>query len=259
MNLLIEKEANDIDGPTTFSLVDEMAMDIVLKLSDSVFRPFFVRLSEWATLKTLDSSHKETMSRCTSLYSFTLVLFGQLKSLVTSYASYLIPNATDLLRDLSAADPSQRQLLEIVLQTFATSFSNDQDGFWQSPTHFEITAKALLPQLEKSSILPPDDHVIPAITELAAAAGSSDHYKAMNTIIMSYMRHPSSEVRLAAVKCERAITDKLNIDWLAMLPEMLPFINELQEDDDGHVERETLRWMKQMEDITGQSIQDMLV
>lgn len=255
----IEENSEDTDEPTTYSLVDEMAMDVVLKLSDSVFRPFFVRLSEWATVRQINASQQENVSRCKSLYSFALVLFGQLKSLVTSYASYLIAHATELLHDLSASDSQERELLQIVLQTLATSFSNDQDGFWQSPTHFDTTAKALLLQLEKPSLLSPDDHIIPAITELAAAAGSPDHYKTMNTIIMSYMRHPSSDVRLAAVKCERAITDKLNIDWLAMLPEMLPFINELQEDDDGHVERETLRWMKQMEDITGQSIQDMLV
>jgi len=103
-----------------------------------------------------------------------------------------------------------------------------------------------------------EEHLIPAITELAAAAASPEHHKAMNTTVMSYMRHREAAVRLAAVKCERAITEKLNFDWLALLPEMLPFISESQEDDDEEVERETLKWVKQIEDVTGESLEGML-
>ena len=68
------------------------------------------------------------------------------------------------------------------------------------------------------------------------------------------VRHEDSAVRLAAVNCERSITERLNFDWLALLPEMLPYISELQEDDDENVERETLRWVQQIEDVTGESL-----
>ena len=39
---------------------------------------------------------------------------------------------------------------------------------------------------------------------------------------------------------------------------MLPFINELQEDDDEDVERETLDWIREIEGILGESVNDML-
>ena len=39
---------------------------------------------------------------------------------------------------------------------------------------------------------------------------------------------------------------------------MLPFISELQEDDDEAVERETLRWIKRIEEALGERLGPML-
>lgn len=100
--------------------------------------------------------------------------------------------------------------------------------------------------------------VIPTITELAVAADSADHQKEMNVAILKYMRHDSAAVRLAAVQCEQSLTDKLGEEWLALLPEMLPYISELQEDDDETVERETQRWIVKIEGILGESLDSML-
>ena len=47
-------------------------------------------------------------------------------------------------------------------------------------------------------------------------------------------------------------------EWLSHLPEMLPFINELQDDDDESVEKETHRWIKLIEDTLGESLNSML-
>lgn len=79
--------------------------------------------------------------------------------------------------------------------------------------------------------MPVIEEVVPAVTELAAAVESGDHHKDMNAVILRHMRSDEPEVRLAAIKCEEALTEKLGEEWLALLPEMLPFISELQEDD----------------------------
>ena len=94
--------------------------------------------------------------------------------------------------------------------------------------------------------------------EASYAVATPEHFKVLNNLLMGHMRDQDSAVRLAAVKCERAITAKLNLEWLALLPEMLPFISELQEDDDLKVEQETLRWVKQIELVTGESLEKML-
>lgn len=100
--------------------------------------------------------------------------------------------------------------------------------------------------------------VIPAIAELAVASDSSTQHKEMNVAILKHMRSNTVSVRLAAVQCERALTERLGEEWLAMLPEMLPFISELQEDEDETVEKETLRWISRIEEILGESLTPML-
>ena len=238
--------------------VDKVALDTTLKLNDATFRPFFVRLVEWATTTLPKKDGQGRTLRALSLYSFSHTLFAQLKSVVTSYASFLLDSAADLLTTLSHKDASQAVLLVAVLQTLDQSFQNDGDDFWASPAHFDAIATPVLTQLESAPFVSVTDHVIPSITSLASAAASTEHHKSMNTTIMQYMRHPHAAVRLAAVKCERAITKELNFDWLGLLPEMLPFISELQEDDDEAVERETLLWVRQIEEVSGESLEGML-
>jgi U3 small nucleolar RNA-associated protein 10 len=251
-------DVDDDDLSRVFSLVNDITLLTVLKLNDTAFRPFFIRLSEWA-INTLPQKDKNgIVLRCMSLYSFSRVFFEQLKSLVTSYAGFLLENAASLLENLSPTVQNEPELLNIVIDAFTANFSHDQDGFWQSPAHFDAICKPLISRLSDADRLDTNAYIVPAITELATAVNSPEHHKTINAMVMSYMRHESAAVRLAAVKCERALTDRLHIDWLHSLPEMLPFISELQEDDDGLVERETLRWINQIEEVTGESLDSML-
>lgn len=132
--------------------------------------------------------------------------------------------------------------------------------FWQAPSHFEAMAQPLLAQLahSKDPSIRESLNIIPAITSLAGAAASPEHHKALNSALLKLMRDEDTLIRLAAVRCEQNLTDKLGEDWLALLPEMLPFISELQEDDDEVVERETLSWIRQIEGILGESLEGML-
>lgn len=251
-------DADDEDMSPLFDLVNDTTMQTVLKLNDATFRPFFIRFGEWA-ISTLPSTDRAgIVLRCTSLYSFSLALFEQLKSLVTSYASFLLENAASLLTSLSPANGSELELFNLVVDTLASNFSSDQDGFWQSPAHLDAILLPLVSRLSTASTYDVNGHVIPAITELAACVSSQEHHKAMNAMIMTYMRNEQSAVRLAAIKTERALTERLHIDWLHSLPEMLPFISELQEDEEGVVERECLRWIGQIEEVTGESLEGML-
>ena len=72
------------------------------------------------------------------------------------------------------------------------------------------------------------------------------------------MRAEESQTRLATVLCEQELTKVLGEEWLVLLPEMLPFIAELREDDDEGVERETTRWISKVEGVLGESLEGML-
>jgi len=241
-----------------YALAEQVGLEMTLKLNDAAFRPIFMRLTEWVTTGSPKTNQHARVLRATSLFSFTYLLFEQLKSIVTSYASYLLESAVDFLITLNPKDNDEHDLLTVLLQALSSSFNHDQDDFWQAPSHFDAIASSVLKQLEKAEALSSTDHAIPAITALASAVASPEHHKAMNAIILECLRHGDAAVRLAAVKCERAMTERLTFDWLALLPEMLPFISELQEDDDEEVEREVLRWVHQIEEVTGESLEGML-
>lgn len=152
------------------------------------------------------------------------------------------------------------ELLTAVLAALSKTFQHDQDGFWQSPTHYS----AIMPPLLNLLTLPSPststvtETVIPTITELAAASASSANHREMNTVLLRYMRSEDAHTRLATVLCEQSLTKRLGEEWLALLPEMLPFISELREDDDEGVERETQRWITGVEQVLGEDLEGML-
>ena len=137
------------------------------------------------------------------------------------------------------------------------SIKTDRPDFYESSS-FEPIAAALVGQLDKASKVPLLPELIPAITELAVAADSATYHKEMNALILKHLRSDRPAVRLAAVQTQRALTERLGEDWLALLPEILPFINEVLEDDDEAVEKEVKVWVAKIEATLGESLDPML-
>lgn len=238
--------------------VNEVAIKMIYKFNDSTFRPMFSNLVDWASKSLPKKDKSGRILRLQSLYGFMIVFFDNLKSIVTSYATYLLDNAVEALKTVDLKDEESKELWSRVLRTLVKCFEYDQDDFWQTPSHFSVIAPVLSAQFVHASGLPLVQELVPAIVELAAAADSSDHHKELNGAILKHMRSENAGIRLAAVKCEQALTDRLGEEWLSMLPEMLPFISELQEDDDEVVEKETHRWIVKIEGVLGESLDSML-
>ncbi|KAF2202853.1 hypothetical protein GQ43DRAFT_479562 [Delitschia confertaspora ATCC 74209] len=232
----------------------EAVISMTLKLNDATFRPFFVQLVDW-----LSASKKDRLSRATTFYRFLSAFFDKFKSIVTNYANHILEHASQTMQELSKS-AENAELRESLLSALHKSFLHDQDGFWQSPTHYTTILAPLLSQLTPAypSLDTLTSSVIPAITELAASASSLDNHREMNSILLKYMRSEHAHIRLASVKTEQSLTSRLGEEWLGLLAEMLPFISELREDDDELVERETQRWINSMEGILGEDLEGML-
>ncbi|KAL8770926.1 MAG: hypothetical protein Q9209_003577 [Squamulea sp. 1 TL-2023] len=244
-----DSEVDEVEEAT-----NKVAIAMVYKINDTIFRLIFAQFVEWAA----SSSAVATTHRQTTLYGFLTQFFDGLKSIVTSYAGLILENAADILEKVDISDLASKLLWTKVLETLQKCFTHDQDGFWQTPTHFTPISTALLNQLKHAANIPLTSELIPTITELAIAVDSPNHHKTLNASILKYTRSDNAAVRLVAVQCQRSLTNRLGEEWLALLPEMLPFISELQEDDDETVERETLAWIKKIEDVLGESLSPML-
>lgn len=239
------------------SSVNEKVLKMIYRLNDATFRPVFVQLIEWSSTG-LKGDSVGLSSRRYSVYGFLQSFFDNLKSIVTNYATYVLEDAVKILSAINPKDSNERQLWNRVLNTLAKCFEHDQDDFWQAPAHFGAIAPVLMEQYTHATIVDVNEALIPTTVELAAAADSQAHQKELNAALLKHLRSEKAAVRLAAVKCEQALTDRLGEEWLAMLHEMLPRISELQEDDDEVVERETHRWIVKIEGVLGESLDSML-
>lgn len=238
--------------------VNEAALKMVYKLNDAVFRPIFAALVDYSVSGIPKQDHMGRILRQESVYGFLYAFFDNLKSIVTSYGTYVIDGAAAILKESNPRNAEEKELWRRVLRTLTKCFEHDQDGFWQAPSHFSAVAPLLVQQFGHASAVDVSEELVPAIAELAAAADSQEHQKELNGSLLKLLRSEQAAVRLAVVLCEQALTDRLGEDWLSMLPEMLPFISELQDDDDEVVERETHRWIVKIEGILGESLDSML-
>jgi len=232
-------------------------MATVLKVNDAVFRPFFLRFSQWCAPASPESS----VYRSITFFNFLSLFSERLKSIVTSYFGYVIERAAELLTEIHSNKRDLGHTLQgSVLAAITSSFKHDQDDFWQAPSHFNVMLPAMIAHLEAStSNQPRATAALDALIELAGAATASpDNLKALSGALLRLARSDSIRVRLAAVKCEQALTQRVGDDWLGLLPEMLPVINELQDDDDEVVEKETHKWIKMIEATLGESLDSML-
>lgn len=238
--------------------VNEKALKMIYKLNDATLRPIFVEIVEWASSGLPKKDRSGRVLRQLSVFGFLQFFFEQLKSIVTSYATYVIDDAVQALKTVNIKTVEERELWARVLKTLATCFKHDQDDFWQAPSHFGAVMPVLVDQFLLARSGEVTEELVPTVVELGAAADSQAHQKDLNAGLMKHLKSEQSEVRLAAVKCEQALTDRLGEEWLSMLHEMLPRISELQEDDDEVVERETHRWIVKIEGVLGESLDSML-
>lgn len=239
--------------------VNESALKMIYKLNDAAFRPIFQQFIEWPGTGLAKSNTTGRACQRLSVYGFLESFFDNLKSIVTSYSTYVLEDAVNILK---AAKPKtgdvELQLWNRVLSTLAKCFEHDQDDFWQAPAHFGAIEPVLMAQFLHAPHVNVEEVLIPATVELAAAADSQTHQKELNASLLKLLRSEQTAVRLAAVKCQQALTDRLGEEWLTMLHEMLPRIGELQDDDDEVVERETHRWIVKIEAVLGESLDSML-
>ncbi|GJC90497.1 U3 small nucleolar RNA-associated protein 10 [Colletotrichum liriopes] len=237
--------------------INDVALKMIYKLNDAAFRPIFTQIVEWSTQLPKQDVTGRALRRF-SVYGFLHVFFESLKSIVTNYATYIVDDAVDIIKACDFKLPEQKELWQRVLSTLARCFEHDQDDFWQAPAHFSKVAPVLTAQFLNASSVDLSAELIPAVVELASAADSQEHQKELNSTILRHLRSEQASVRLAAVKCQQELTEKLGEEWLSALPEMLPYISELQDDDDEVVERETHRWIVKIEGVLGESLDSML-
>jgi U3 small nucleolar RNA-associated protein 10 len=269
------------------SKLQALSITFIYKLNDTAFRPLFENWVDWA-IKGSDVvddeySNEAKAARETSLFRFVNHFFATLKSIVTSYASYVLQPANEILRstaesiDIVISD-DRVALYKSTLQLLTTALSHDADGFFASPSHFSPLATLLISQLTLSAAKARPlrettaSLAIPALVALATATMDTPaHHHAINHGLCQLRHHSSAAVRLAAIRAQLALTESEEVgeEWVNNVVvgtstegvggsgETMVYVNESLEDDDEQVENEVRRWVRLVREMVGEDVFEM--
>ena len=287
-----EEEVAQVEGT-----VNDLTLKFIYKLNDSAFRPIFEAWVDWAVkchdVPANDLFAKAKILRQTSLFTLLTHFFSTLKSIVTSYAAYIVAPANAILQtfaeaandksrvpDLSAPDSSL--LYTTILSLLISTFQHDVDAFFTSPSHFQPLAINILAQLNLAAHKPfrplISSHVIPATVALATAVQDTPaHHLAINHALAQLRHSASAQVRLASIRTYIAITEdeEVSDEWVSNVVsgtattveggkagkatvggsgETMIYVNEMLEDDDEEVEKEVRRWVRMVRERVGEDV-----
>lgn len=231
----------------------------VMKLNDKAFRPLFAQIVRWAT--TGEGSSLVSSSATTRLLAFFKIfnkLQEQLKSIVTSYYTYLIDPVAVLLQDFASLKVTDINLRRVVLNSLTSSFKYDQDDFWSTQLRFETIFEPLLSQLYniEDSI---GKYIVKAITSFTVNVSSDEYNEKLVHGMISRISNDNDQVnsqcKIWSIRTLKSIFQKMGDQWLTYLPTLIPYIAELLEDDDEEVELEVRKGLvRVIENVLGEPL-----
>ncbi|XBW37624.1 hypothetical protein QEN19_003205 [Hanseniaspora menglaensis] len=238
------------------SMVHVIAHSFVLKINDQLFRPLFAYLVKWAFLG--ENSVNRDMSRNERMVQFFKLfnkLQEQLRSILTSYFTYILDDTNELLLSMSENyDVENVNLRRLIIIGFGLSFKYDKDEYWRSSSRFEMVCPTIISQLK--NIEPPlGKYLAKTIGALAQCNSMADeHNKIMQKEIISHMKvNCRSNEKLWAIRSIKLIYAKVGESWLILLPQLVPIVAELLEDDDETIEAEVRTGLvKVFENVLGE-------
>ncbi|XP_042638956.1 HEAT repeat-containing protein 1 [Orycteropus afer afer] len=258
---------NDLEeiGKTENFIIDCLVAMIV-KLSEVTFRPLFFKLFDWA--KTGDAPK----DRLLTFYNLTDCIAEKLKGLFTLFAGHLVKPFADTLNQVnisktdeaffdSEKDPEKCcLLLQFILKCLYKIFLFDTQHFL-SKERAEALMMPLVDQLENR--LGGEEkfqervtkYLIPCIGQFSVAMSDDSLWKPLNYQVLLKTRDSSPKVRFAALITVLELAEKLRENYIILLPESIPFLAELMEDECEEVEHQCQKTIKQLEVILGEPLQ----
>ncbi|XP_054850338.1 HEAT repeat-containing protein 1 [Eublepharis macularius] len=241
-------------------------ISMIMKLSEISFRPLFFKLFDWA--KTESASKDRLLTFC----RLADCIADQLKGLFTLFAGHLVKPFADILNQINISKTDEAffdseentakscLLLQFILGCFHKIFLFDSHHF-VSKARTESLMKPLVDQLE--NMIGGEErfqerattYLIPCIAQFAVAMADDSLWKPLNYQILLKMRHASPKVRFAALLALQELAEKIRENYMVLLPEAIPFLAELMEDECEEVEHQCQKTIQQLEVILGEPLQ----
>jgi U3 small nucleolar RNA-associated protein 10 len=239
---------------------------VVLKMSEASFRPMFLMLFDWATG---EGAAKEGLI---AFYHFACRMAEVLKGIFLLFAGHTLLNCAELLLQLHSDNEekvfSEEEknclLLSYILQTLLKCFLFSKKQFL-TKERFQTLLSPLVSQVSNCLGTTAEcdrrlkEDLSPCIAEFGAAVSGRDAFwKQLNQKLLGMTRHTEPKVRVSVLTVLSELYRKLGEEFVILLPETIPYLAELLEDEVEEVEISCRHLISEIEGIVGESIQEYL-
>ncbi|KAL3243170.1 hypothetical protein MRX96_002401 [Rhipicephalus microplus] len=251
----------DAEVDTVESSIVGVVTSLSFKLSEVTFRPFFYKMYNWAAVEDLDKN------KVLTFYHLTERLSEMLKSLFVLFAGVFVEHSADLLvttntvkaeEDYFDDEAKSCRLLNHVLATLTACFHHGGKQFL-TKEKAAFLLKPLVNQVEnelggeEATQKRVERHLVPCLASFAAGCEDATR-KEWHQKLLHQMRNSKAQVRYTTLLAFREAVRKLGDDYLSFLPEAVPFLAELMEDESTEVESLCQDVILEVEQILGEPL-----
>lgn len=267
---------------------------LTMKLTETMFKPLFIKSIEWAESNMEDSDTGST-NRAISFYGLVNKLSENHRSLFVPYFKYLLEGCIQHLTDsedvknvnlmrkkkkaklqeasFDRKEGSSALLLEkwhlraLVISSLHKCFLYDTGSMkFLDSSNFQVLLKPIVSQLtaeppaslQEHPETPPvqevDDLLVACIGQMAVTAGTDLLWKPLNHEVLMQTRSEKLRSRILGLRIVKFFVEKLKEEYLVLLAETIPFLGELLEDVEPPVKSLAQEILKEMESMSGESL-----
>ncbi|KAK4256456.1 hypothetical protein QN277_009316 [Acacia crassicarpa] len=265
---------------------------LTMKLTESMFKPLFIKSIEWAESDAGEAAPGGSTDRAISFY-------GMVNKLAESHRSLFVPYFKDLLGSCvhylsNAGDILSRKkkkakiqdddstkggmvsikswrLRKLVLSCLHKCFLYDTGSSkFLDSSNFQMLLKPIVSQLvieppaslddtpNMPSVKEVDDLLVVCVGHMAVTAGNDLLWKPLNHEVLMQSRSEKLRTRMLALRIIKYLVENLKEEYLVFLAETIPFLGELLEDVEPCVQDLAQEILKELESMSGESLRQYL-
>ncbi|RAL52010.1 hypothetical protein DM860_016508 [Cuscuta australis] len=275
------------------SVINTM-VGLSMKLTESMFRPLFIKSIEWSNSNAEENETKNPNDRIISFYGLVNMFTENHRSLFVPYFKYLLEDCVRHLKQVEDGKDAGTQkkkkakrsetkdadcgisvgawhLRALILSSLHKCFLYDNGikKFLDS-SNFQVLLQPIVSQLDVDppllleqnpsvpSVEEVDDLLVSCISQMAVTSGSDLLWKPLNHEVLMHTRSNKLRTRILGLRVVRQLVQSLKEEYLQFLAETIPFLGELLEDEEPSVKSLAQEILREMESLSGESIRQYL-
>ncbi|WFD44434.1 snoRNA-binding rRNA-processing protein utp10 [Malassezia psittaci] len=263
MALQQEAHVGDTVRPAAQSAI-QVFLALVLKLSESQFRPLFLRTYDWAAVDLLEETDSvdtdASYARLVVFYTWLHTLLTRLRGVMVSYFHVVYSNALQTLEDCAKSPTScTSPLWYAIVNSITLCAEVDEGNFWDTARATNLVQPLLqaLPCISAEDSVAPDT-IAKAMLVVAETVPDDSFLRHLNSTLMSYAQSRNITIRVHALNIASQIWAAHGANLLGFVPETVAQLAEFLEEIDPRASDAALQLRREIEAALGEPLDSYL-